>query len=585
MKKIKESLKNFFFPPEGAGRFRRILPYAILGLLTLAVFVGGTYGWEYTNSAEFCGTACHTMPPQYSAYLESPHARVQCVECHIGRDPFASRLTRKAGDLRHVVLNITKQYEYPIHAKNMRPAPETCETCHFPEKFSDDSLQKKAFFLENEPNSAYNLYLIMKTGGGSAREGLGFGIHWHIENPIYFYSTDEFDQDIPYVVVEDIDGNRTEYIDISSDIDPSQIAEEDLQQMDCITCHNRITHRIPQPDVAVNNAVSKGLISQDLPYVVRESIDLLRGEYDSKRDALDAMNGLADFYSENYPEVYVNDYELIVEAITTLQDIYSISVFPDQKIDWDSHADNLGHKEDPGCFRCHDGKHFSEAGEAVRLECNICHSIPVISSANELTTDIEVVTGPEPPSHTLTTWIALHGSYKDNSCKACHTTPASVEDLYALDSKPPVDDSFCGNEACHGSVWTYAGFEAPELEPILSEQLAELIAQRAPQPAPPAEEIEPDELDVELTYAGVIGEMLTASCSTCHGASATGGLDITSYESLLAGGNSGPGVVAGDLEASWVYVRQTEATPHFVQLDEGQLELLEEWILAGAPEN
>lgn len=585
MNKIKEALKNFFFPPEGAGRFRRVLPYAILGLLTLAVFVGGTYGWEYTNSAEFCGTACHTMPPQYSAYLESPHARVQCVECHIGRDPFASRLTRKAGDLRHVVLNITKQYDYPIHAKNMRPAPETCETCHFPEKFSDDSLQKKAFFLENEPNSAYNLYLIMKTGGGSAREGLGYGIHWHIENPIYFYSTDEFDQEIPYVVVEDIDGNRTEYIDISSDIDLSQIAEEDLQQMDCITCHNRITHRIPDPDVAVNNAVSKGLISQDLPYVVRESIALLDSEYASKRDALDAMNGLADFYAENYPEVYVEDYPLIVEAIVTLQDIYSISVFPDQKIDWNSHADNLGHKDDPGCFRCHDGKHFSEAGEAVRLECNVCHSIPVISSANELTTDIEVVTGPEPPSHTLTTWIALHGRYKDNSCKACHTTPASVEDLYALDTKPPVDDTFCGNEACHGSVWTYAGFDAPELEPILSEQLAELIAQRAPQPAPPSEDVDSGELDVELTYAGVIGEMLTASCSTCHGASATGGLDVTNFESLLAGGDSGPGVVSEDLEASWVYVRQTETTPHYVQLDQGQLDLLAEWILAGAPEN
>jgi hypothetical protein len=209
----------------------------------------------------------------------------------------------------------------------------------------------------------------------------------------------------------------------------------------------------------------------------------------------------------------------------------------------------------------------------------------VISSANELTTDIEVVTGPEPPSHTLTTWIALHGRYKDNSCKACHTTPASVVDLYALDSKPEVDDSFCGNEACHGNVWTYAGFDAPELEPILSEQLAELVAQRAPQPAAPAEDVDAGDLDVDLTYDGAIGEMLVASCSTCHGASATAGLDVTSYQSLLAGGDSGPGVVPDDLQASLVYLRQSEETPHYVQLDEGQLKLLEDWILAGAPEN
>ena len=117
MKKIKAILKKFFFPSEDASRWVRVLPYAVLGALTISVFVGGTLGWEYTNSAEFCGTSCHTMPPEYSAYLVSPHARVQCVECHIGRDPFAARFTRKAGDLRHVVLNITGAYEYPIRER------------------------------------------------------------------------------------------------------------------------------------------------------------------------------------------------------------------------------------------------------------------------------------------------------------------------------------------------------------------------------------------------------------------------------------------------------------------------------------
>ena len=60
---------------------------------------------------------------------------------------------------------------------------------------------------------------------------------------------------------------------------------------------------------------------------------------------------------------------------------------------------------------------------------------------------IELVTGPEPVSHTLTTWIALHGRVKDNSCKACHTTPEGIDDLATLEGKPPVDDSFCGNES------------------------------------------------------------------------------------------------------------------------------------------
>ena len=82
MKKILEKLKKFFFPPEGTPRWLRVLPYVILGLLTIVVLAGGNVVWEYTNSSVFCGTTCHTMPPEYNAYLVSPHARVQCVECH-----------------------------------------------------------------------------------------------------------------------------------------------------------------------------------------------------------------------------------------------------------------------------------------------------------------------------------------------------------------------------------------------------------------------------------------------------------------------------------------------------------------------
>ncbi|HSG25991.1 MAG TPA: NapC/NirT family cytochrome c [Anaerolineales bacterium] len=579
MNKLKSILKRFFFPPENSPLSRRILPYAVLGVLSVALLVGGSYGWEYSNSAEFCGTSCHTMPPEYSAYLVSPHARVQCVECHIGRDAFATRFTRKAGDLRHVFLNVTRQYEYPIHAKNMRPAREICETCHFPEKFSNDSLIEMVSYMPNEDNTPFTLYLIMKTGGGTAREGLGYGIHWHIENEIDYYATDKLEQEIPYVRVTDIDGNVKEYIDVSADFDPSQVNEEELRRMDCITCHNRVTHRIPEPEVAINNAISKDLISRDLPYIVRESVALLRTEYSDKDTALDAMNGLMDFYNTNYPEVASQQSELIYQAIETLQDIYGQNVFPEQEIDWDSHPDNLGHKDDPGCFRCHDGKHLTTEGEAVRLECNICHSVPVIGSATQLTTNIELVSGPEPVSHTLTTWMALHGRVKDNSCMACHSTPEGVDDLTTLEGKPPVDDSFCGNEACHGNVWTYAGFNSPDLEPILSVQLEELLAARPP--APPET---PAGEDAELTYDGTILPLLNTSCSACHGDGATGGLNVTTYQALLEGGNNGPGIVPEDLEASLVYARQTEDTPHYVQFSEEELQLLEEWILAGAPE-
>jgi nitrate/TMAO reductase-like tetraheme cytochrome c subunit len=257
--RIKGGLRSFFFPPPEKGRFFRILPYLTLGIITIFVIVGGLYGWEYTNSSEFCGTACHTMPPEYTSYLESPHARVECVECHIGRDFVATRIGRKAGDLRHIVSLAFNTYEFPIHADTMQPARETCETCHFPEKFSDDSLREIRTFQNDMANTPTSIYLTLKTGGGTKRDGLGRGIHWHVENEINYLATDPERQEIPYVQVILDDGTIEEFIDIESDIDPSEISPEDLEQMDCITCHNRITHLVPDPEAAVDQLLTRGI--------------------------------------------------------------------------------------------------------------------------------------------------------------------------------------------------------------------------------------------------------------------------------------------------------------------------------------
>lgn len=566
-------LKKLFFPPAGTPRWMRVLPYAILGVLTLVVFLGGTYAWEYTNSSEFCGTTCHTMPPEYSAYLVSPHARVDCVECHIGRDAFTEVFSRKAGDLRHVVLNLTKAYEFPIRAHNMRPARESCETCHFPEKFSHDTLVQVQKYASDESNTQRDLYLLMKTGGGSAREGLGQGIHWHIENQVMYLATDDFDQEIPYVRVVDDEGTVTEYYDITADLAPEDVAGEYLQEMDCITCHNRVTHRVPNPEDAISQAIRKGLISEELPYVVREGAVLLRGEYADKESAIAAMGNLADFYEEEYPGIFRSRAEEVEQAVATLKEIYTQNVFPEQKSDWDTHSDNLGHREDPGCFRCHDGNHMTVENEAIRLECNLCHSIPVTSDPEELTTNIELVSGPEPYSHTLTNWMTLHGKAKDNTCTACHTTPEGYENLADLKDKPPTDDSFCGNEACHGNVWTYAGFNAPELQPILEEQMQALLS------------VSPFLLEgKELTWTDTFAHVFEGRCAGCHtGDNAPAGFNVGSYRGVLAGGNSGPGIVPSDPQASVVYQRQS-AGDHFGQLLDDELEALVEWIEAGAPE-
>jgi len=567
MKKFLQRIKSFFLPPQDASIWLKIAPYLILGFFTLAVLGGGAYAWEYTNSSEFCGETCHTMPPEYTSYLASPHARVECVDCHIGEGFITTRITRKAGDLRHVVATMFKTYEYPIEVKRMRPARETCELCHFPEKFSDDSLREIVNFRSDQENSSYSTYLLLKTGGGSKREGLGKGIHWHIENPIYYLPLDRDEQEIPYIRVEKEDGSSVEYLDINSEIDPNQINQEDLKEIDCITCHNRITHLVDYPEEAVDTLLDRGLISTDIPEIRKVALETYYKDYSSLQTAEKAFDLLDYFYREQYPDYYGNHQQLIAQAISELKNAYTNSVFPEQNSDWASHPNNIGHKNTPGCFRCHDGQHFNQEQEAVRLECNLCHAIPVVSEEGDYQTRIEISKGPEPQTHLNTSWISMHHLVYDSSCASCHT----IEDPGGSSNT-----SFCSNSACHGASWDFAGFDAPALRETILDQL--------PTPAPTVEPSLPEEA-VEITYDGAVKAILINRCGVCHGENGQAGLNMTSYQSLLMGSENGPVILPGDPDESLLLLKTAEAGAHFAQFSSQETELIWEWIMVGGPEN
>ena len=562
--KIRAALRNFFFPPEGSPRWMRILPYAVLGVLTLIVLTGAVYGWEYTNSPEFCGTACHTMPPEFTSYLPSPHARIDCVDCHIGKGFLATRVSRKAGDLRHIVATMFNTYEFPIRAHQLQPARETCEKCHFPEKFSDDSLREIKQFSPDKENTPLTTYLVMKTGGGSKREGLGRGIHWHIENRIEYFPTDPEEQEIPYVRVFEDDGTITEYVDIESGIDPSDIDPDDLVEMDCITCHNRITHLVKTPEAIVDELMNRGIIDPEIPEIRRVATETYGQIYDTTEIGLEGISAIASFYQTYYPDYYAENTVKIARTIGALREAYSQSVYPEQNSDWTTHPNNIGHSDSPGCFRCHSGQHLNADGEAIRLECNLCHSIPVVAGPGDFVSEIEISRGPEPDSHKNPNWITLHRDVFDPTCANCHTTenPGGVDNT-----------SFCSNSACHGSVWEYAGFDAPGLREILLEQLP---PEPTPTPLPEGEAI---------TYQSSIGPMLEGNCGACHSASnPLEGLDLTTYEGIIEGGEGGAAIVASDPENSLIIIIQTRDEPHFAQLTSDELELLEQWIADGALE-
>ena len=563
MKRLLKRLNDFFFPPAGASKWVRILPFAVLGLLTLVLLTAGAYGWEYTNSSEFCGESCHTMPPEYTAYLTSPHARIACVDCHIGKGFIATRITRKAGDLKHVTATIFKNYEYPIRAGDLRPARETCELCHFPEKFSDDSLRQIQRYRDDIDNTPYNIYLNLRTGGGNQRQGLGRGIHWHIENKVSYLPTDPEEQQIPYVRVEYPDGTLREYTDVDSTLDPSTIDKSQLKEMDCITCHNRISHVVPTPEATVDQLLSHGQISAKIPEIRRKSIEVYSKVYDTTQEGVVGISGLEDYYQTYYPEFYATNSQDIKGAIFALQSAYQASVYPEQKSDWTAHPNNIGHKDSPGCFRCHDGKHMDSNQKAIRLECNLCHSIPVVAGPYDFVANIEISRGPEPQSHKNANWISLHHKVFDTSCSNCHDTkdPGGVSNT-----------SFCSNGACHGSAWTFAGFDAPALRPIIQSQLPPTPT---PVPLPTAG---------ALTYQATIGPLFQARCGACHGANGIQGLDLTAYQTAMQGSQNGPVIVSGDPEQSLLVQKQSGSQPHFGQLTPEQLQLVIDWIKAGAPE-
>jgi len=562
VKKLIIALRRFFIPSSGSSRWLLVLPYLVVAVIFIVLASGGIYAWNYSNSSLFCGTACHTMPPQNATYLVSPHANVDCTECHIGRSVLGTQLARKTEDLYEVYSMVFHTYTFPIQASRTRPAAETCEKCHQPTAFSGNQLIVINHFTPDQNNTPLSIYLMMKTGGGANLQGVASGIHWHVVNKIEYYSTDPLDQNIPFVRVFNADGTTTDYIDTESNIDPSKIDPSKLKTMDCITCHNRVTHDFAPPADSVDNAMASGLISPKIPEVRKKAVEVLSVAYPSQPVAMSGIAGLANYYKQYYSDFYSNNTNVINAAITELQSIYNQTVFVDQKVDWTTHPNNLGHIDSPGCFRCHDGKHMNAQNQAIRLECNLCHSIPVVATAQDFVSDIEINRGPEPASHLNANWISLHHDAFDSTCANCHTT---------ADPGGTSNTSFCSNSACHGTNFKYAGFDAPSLRTILQAQL--------PTPAPTP------------TLAPVVGnptfdaniKPMLVPCTACHNSTApSANLDLSSFAGVMKGGKDGVIVLPGNSAGSLII--KIQSAQHFRNLTPQELALVKQWIDAGALE-
>lgn len=389
-----------------------------LFFLGVAIFTSFK-AYEHTESDQFCGETCHSvMEPEYTAYQFSPHARVGCVQCHIGSGANYFVKSKLSGSYQ-VYAVLTNSYPRPIPTpiENLRPAQQTCEQCHWPKHFYSEKQHVNTYFISDSQNTKWTLNLLMKIGGGNIEAGPTSGIHWHmnIENEVTYAAMDTQRQVIPWVKVRRPDGSETIYRDSELSLPDDSIARgAQYRRMDCIDCHNRPTHIFHPPARSVNHVMAQGWIDPALPGVKSTAVNALEQPYSTKQEASDGISAaIRTFYGKDYPQVASTKKAAIDRAVAEVQKIYSRNYFPEMQVTWKKFPDNLGHMYYKGCFRCHDGKHVSDEGKVLSRDCNACHTI----LAQHFETDsLRISLGGIDYKHP----VDIGDAWKEMNCSDCH---------------------------------------------------------------------------------------------------------------------------------------------------------------------
>lgn len=391
-------------------RDRRVLGVFITCSLVflLLTALGSYHTYHFSESVQFCGQTCHTvMQPELVTYSHGSHARVSCTECHIGKGAEWFVKAKISGTYQLYAVAFNK-YPRPVPTpiKNLRPAQETCEQCHWPKKFVGNLERTYNYYIGDETNTPYTLSLLMKVGGGDPTHGPMGGIHWHMNvgNRVEYIATDAARQKIPWVRITDSQGVVTEFKVKSFTNAPDPAL---MRRMDCMDCHNRPAHTYEAPDDAVDLAMSLGRISTNLVWIKTNALYVLTRDYTNQTQALQSIaTVLDDRYASLRGDLRVK------QAIDTVQQIYKDNFFPEMKASWKVYPNNIGHKNWPGCFRCHDGNHKTADGNRTikANDCNACHTFLAQGSGADL---LKMTPGGQTFKHP--------GGDYDPTCNDCHT--------------------------------------------------------------------------------------------------------------------------------------------------------------------
>jgi hypothetical protein len=338
---------------------------------------------EYMEGTQFCGQSCHVMKPEFTAHRVAPHARVLCVECHVVPGA-AGWVASKMAGTRQLVAVVLNDYPRPIKSametNRLVPSAETCEKCHWPDRFGGAKLRVIPDYADDETNTPSKTVLMMMVGGGGVR-GI-HGAHFGDRVSIRYASTDSTRQTIPWVEYKDSTLNEVRTY-AAEGVKAEESAKLQYYNMQCVDCHNRPAHTFELPERAVNRAMARGQISVSLPFIKKKGVEVLKATYATSEDAGKQIpESIRSYYRQGYPAVYESrtaDVEMAAKAILA---IYNENVFPDLKVTWGTYRNNLGHTDFPGCFRCHDEAHTSSAGTTITQDCSACHEMVAASEAS-----------------------------------------------------------------------------------------------------------------------------------------------------------------------------------------------------------
>jgi hypothetical protein len=365
-------------------RVRRMLIFIVVVTFVNLIIAGHlSYSTvSYMDSVTFCGTTCHSvMAPEYTAYQNSPHSRVECVKCHIG--PGASWFVRSKLSGAHQVIAVNlNTYERPIPTpvENLRPARDTCEGCHWPDKFGGDRLRIIPKYADDEANTRTLTVLMMRIGGGRTPHGI-HGAHVGQGVRMRYGATDRKRQNIAVVEVVRDGQTATFY---GKDVKPADVQGIEMREMDCVDCHNRPTHIFELPERGMDRILSAGDASPTLPFLKKKGMEALTAVYNSREEALQRIpQAIEAFYRDQMPDVYKTRTADVQRSAKAVAAVYERNVFPQMKLSWGTYINNIGHTDFPGCFRCHDEEHTVGGGgdRKISQDCSTCHEMLAMDEA------------------------------------------------------------------------------------------------------------------------------------------------------------------------------------------------------------